>query len=441
MKRYNVSDIFTPSSPARINFIERDNINRRIVRALKTKGKQVVIYGHSGSGKTTLLENKLQQVYENHIKTNCMKGMTFENVLLDAFDQLSGYYIDERISSEKHIIDAGIKSNYDIIKTHLSVKHESSNQAKEKRIIPPQLTGPNLAKMIGEAKCCWVLEDFHKIEGDEKVKLAQLMKVFMDLSDIYPDLKIIAVGAVNTARQVVQYDTEMRRRISEIHVPLMQSAEIEKIITKGCKLLNINADKIIKEDIHVHSNGLASICHQLCAMMCEELDIYETADPSEELTFEYSHLKYAISEYLEQESDSIKQAFDKAFNLKDSHDVIHALSGMDQDGGKISKIEDDLIYKGSSYHNKKIEAILTNLMTEKHGELVKYDEDSHNYSFTDPFYKAFALAFFKDEYGSKRKTNMSHSELSSLLNDALSKVKSDFSVSKNIYVHSIKRNR
>jgi len=234
LKKYTIGEIFTPSSPATVNFIEREKINTRIVSALKTKGKQIVIYGNSGSGKTTLIENKLKQVYEKHIKTNCMEGMTYENVILDAFDQLAHYYLDERNVTRKKITNLSVASTVKIIKAQISRSHEEGEQATMKRSLPPQLTGSNLAKMLGESNYCWVLEDFHKITGNDKKRLSQLMKVFMDHSDQYPELKIIALGAVNTARQVVMYDVEMRRRVAEIKVPLMTEDEIHKIIKHGC---------------------------------------------------------------------------------------------------------------------------------------------------------------------------------------------------------------
>lgn len=77
---------------------------------------------------------------------------------------------------------------------------------------------------------CWVIEDFHKVEESEKMKLSQAMKIFMDCGTDYPELKIIALGAAQTARQVVEYDDEMRNRISEIEVLLMEDDEIHQII-------------------------------------------------------------------------------------------------------------------------------------------------------------------------------------------------------------------
>ena len=74
VEKVDVYDVFTPTRPARLTFIERSNINERLVDALRTPGKQLVVFGHSGSGKTTLLVNKLHQVYDDHVTTRCMSG-------------------------------------------------------------------------------------------------------------------------------------------------------------------------------------------------------------------------------------------------------------------------------------------------------------------------------------------------------------------------------
>jgi hypothetical protein len=50
------------------------------------------------------------------------------------------------------------------------------------------------------------------------------------MADEFRSLKIIAIGAVDTARQVIEYDPEMKNRVSEIHVPLMLKEELKEII-------------------------------------------------------------------------------------------------------------------------------------------------------------------------------------------------------------------
>ena len=71
MDTFKTTDVFTPSKPATITFVERDDLTEQLVNAIWTPGKQIVVYGHSGSGKTTLLLNKLQQTRERR------RGHTF----------------------------------------------------------------------------------------------------------------------------------------------------------------------------------------------------------------------------------------------------------------------------------------------------------------------------------------------------------------------------
>lgn len=85
MEIHNIDDIFTPTRPARKNFIKRQALDKRVGRALKTPGMQVILYGHSGSGKTTLLLNKLKQLNLNFLKTNCTGNMSFDDLLSNVY--------------------------------------------------------------------------------------------------------------------------------------------------------------------------------------------------------------------------------------------------------------------------------------------------------------------------------------------------------------------
>src|SRR5262245_66435274 len=97
----SVWKVLTPTMPARLAFVERESVNEKLVDALRTPGKQLVVYGHSGSGKTTLLVNKLQQLYERHVRTPCMVDGSFDALLLNAFDQLDPFYEEARAGTSK----------------------------------------------------------------------------------------------------------------------------------------------------------------------------------------------------------------------------------------------------------------------------------------------------------------------------------------------------
>ncbi|ATN06576.1 hypothetical protein CRN76_14765 [Chryseobacterium indologenes] len=47
---------------------------------------------------------------------------------------------------------------------------EIKKTSSQKNMVPVQLTPQKLAKFFGEAKACWILEDFHKIKKEEKSK-------------------------------------------------------------------------------------------------------------------------------------------------------------------------------------------------------------------------------------------------------------------------------
>jgi len=504
MDVYQVSDIFTPTSPARLTFIEREEINKRIVRALRTTGNHIVVYGHSGCGKTTLIENKLHQVYENHIRTNCMSGMTYEGILLDAFDQLSPYYTASVETTKKEKISTSLSTEYFLIKSQISAELEKSAKNNKLRILPPQLTAQNLARFMGESNSCWILEDFHKLKKKEKQKLAQLMKVFMDISDTYKTLKIIYIGAVNSAREVVQLDREMRRRVSEIHVPLMTEEEIIRIVRKGFSLLNIGIeDKTIILDLCNQCSGLPAICHKLCLLICEDMDLKETStevgeniepydfdeddsslflegsvyksmqeeesesvDPydfsnrddkylekqknkkcvknsssgtytrtEEEISFsrvkttsglyvELENLKYALSEYLEDESDTIKCAFELAFQDEYAEDIIESLAECDQKGALVSEILENIKDKDATCSKNLLNKKLKKLIKNKHGAVIRHFKDSDVYCFSEPFYRTFALSYFERKVDFNGK--ISEKEKMKIFHNAFNSVKSRF---------------
>lgn len=428
-------DVFTPTRPARIAFVERDSINDKLVNSLTTPGKQIVVYGHSGTGKTTLLANKLTQLYERNITTRCMKGLKFEQLLLDAFDQLAPFYTQEKSVVHKSSTGVDLSASYLSLQSKISAQESVDASEKQSRILPPQLTPQALGKFLGAQKACWVLEDFHKIDDGEKQKLSQLMKVFMDLSDEYPDLKIIALGAVDTARQVVDYDPEMRNRVAEIHVALMTEAEIGRIIEKGEAALNISFSHNIKRLIASHSNGMASACHHLCLNMCNAAGVVETV-PGAPLEITRQHCEDAVKTYVEEASDSIKSAFDKALKQRrktqyaNASLILKAISALSEGGAARVDILQKIRRSEEKYPEANLKYLLPKLCTLEYGGVLRFDSNSGLYSFSDPIYRAYALAQFRkldSHFGSDPKGDFEETLLK-LLTERISHSKNLFRI-------------
>lgn len=392
---YSVHDVYTPSRPAILTFVEREKINTRLVDSLMTPGKQIVVYGHSGSGKTTLLTNKLNQLYENHITTRCIPGATFESLIVDAFDQLDKFYVSEMSAAKTTKVSQTVALEYLKMKSSLASEMSLTGTEKAQRIIPAQLTPQRLAQFIGEAKCCWVVEDFHKIDATEKVKLSNVMKLFVDTSIDYPTTKIIAIGAVGTAREVVKYDNEMRNRVSEINVPLMDADEIKQIVTKGESYLNVNISRHAKDVVAGYSNGLAAVCHQLCLNLCLEHGVQAT--PAVQESFDDAKLEDALKRYVEEESDSIKSVFDMALKRKRERKfdncwlILKAMAQSNQDALTSGAISQMIKTDKPDYPSSQVTKYLTELMSEERGAIVRFDERSGKYSFSNPFHKVYMM--------------------------------------------------
>ena len=398
---YNVYDVFTPSQPAKLAFVDRANINDSLVNALNTPGKQIVVYGHSGSGKTTLLTNKLYQVYEGHITSRCMKGMTFDQIMIDAFDQLESFYTSDKVSKLGEIIKTSLTGTYIGIKAALEASLTSETSRNEKRILPPQLTPQSLGRLLGASNQCWVIEDFHKVDQSEKQKLSQLLKVFMDLAVEYRNLKIICLGAVDTARQVVDYDEEMKERLSEIHVPLMNDDEINSIISKGEVLLKIRIPLPTRRKIINHACGVASICHQICLNMCINGNICEKNES--EVTLTEENFDNAVKMYINDASDTLKGAFDKALKIRkktkfdSSKLIIKALAHAPERGLARLKVLSRIQEETSNYTDSILKPHINKLIEAEYGAILRIDSDSGLYSFKDPFYRAYAQTILYNE--------------------------------------------
>jgi hypothetical protein len=220
-----------------------------------------------------------------------------------------------------------------------------------------------------------------------------MMKVFTDLSDEYPELKIIAIGAVNSARQVIRFDNEMRNRIAEIQVDLMSSSEIKQIIEKGSTFLNVVFEDALIDEITHNSNGLASICHKLCYLLCEAENIKETLN--QPFTISYDKLDEAISEYIADTSDSMRADFDRAYKRHNAEHVLRVLSNGEHSGQLLPSILESLKNSGFNHTEKNIVSVLEDLQKEEFGSNVIFDPESAKYSFRSPFFAAFARGVFQ----------------------------------------------
>ena len=407
-----VHKVFTPNTAATLTYVRRLSIEEHFDRNYKVSGKQIIVYGHSGSGKTTFLERYFEDHNITTITIHCDAGMTFEQLLLNAFDRLNPYYQDSSSTSISHSLSltnsVGLPNN----SVENTTTKETTNTATFNRFLPPQLTPQRLAEELGKAKKVLVIEDFHKLQERDKKRIADMMKVFIDQANHYEALKIICIGAVDTAREMVKLDNNLKHRVYECEVPLLSETEIKEMITKGCKFLNIQMEDALIEKIIHFSNRLGTIAHQLCYDVCCSEQIVRTRRNT--VLLSGSHFTYAVEAYIDARSDSLQAAYDMA--IKDSLGwyILRTFSNQPH-----SALPPKTIYKRVNrpehpYTENQVALKLAELAMPEIG-IIRSHFGGAKYSVSDPFWGAFIKMRIAKEQADNSKAAQDKNNINLLL--------------------------
>lgn len=382
--------VFTPSSPAIETFVNRKFLENQFLKAMNTPGKQIIVFGPTGSGKSTLILNKYNIVYKNIIKSVCQRKTSFDDLIQDAYDQLNVFYLKESQKGQTGGIRGEASSSFwKLISGKISGNYEHENVNKFNRIVEFQLNERNLSKILKESKSCWVIEDFHKIPKNEKEMFADSLKLFTD-----DNSQVIAIGAVNSASEVLFLNEEMNNRIAEIRVPLMSDEELLSIIDRGASKLNIEFDDQLSYFIARFSNGYGANCHQLCLNLCESEKIFTRQRKRK--TYGLESFKSAINAYLFNQSDSLLSKIKKAIK-KDCYNVevretiiIQYLESLED------TINVDFLHSQLGFSKSEIQIALDELTELDNGKIFEKEYNSVNYTISNPFLLAYCAQYFEE---------------------------------------------
>lgn len=383
---YKLDEVFTPNTVAKVTYIKRKSLEDDLEKYITLPGKQIVLYGHSGSGKTTLIRKKLKELKINFIKTHCEKSTTFQELLLQAFDELDIFYISEKTTNMQYTISSELKSEYGIIKSKINSTISETEGKKSLRVVPPQLTPQKLTKFLGEVSCFWIIEDFHKVHEEEKKRIADVIKIFIDSANDFEKVKIICIGAVATARELIELDNNLTNRVAEISVPLLSDDEISSIIEKGMLYLNFKIENDLKEKIIYYSNNLASITHQICYDICYNKKIKKTSILKKELSSDC--FKIAIVSYVKKNSDTFTKLFDSIINLLYGRNILMIFDLSEKDALSFNEILKGN-FKGEHIIEQELLDTLEKLGSNDFKEIIRFESNSKKYSISSPFFKAF----------------------------------------------------
>lgn len=411
--KHNLQDVFTPGTIAKVNYLRRKELEKRISTSLDTPGVQIILYGHSGSGKTTVIRKLLDEKNYKFVRTQCTTDKSLNDIILDAFSQLDRYCVSEQTIKRGQKIGSALKSEIESIKAEISCVTENSSEQRLTLLLPPRLTPQKLAEIFRETGQIWMIEDFHKLGDEEKQKLADVMKIFVDeandMDDILQPSKIICLGAVNTPRELITLDPNLSSRVDQIKVPLLKDEEIKEIIEQGCHLLNVVMSDKLVQNLVSYSNNIGSLAHFMCLDICNDLDVKKTT--FKRVLVQDNSFEVAIKGYLNRNSDTLQKSYDLiTAKNKAAWYVLKTLNMYNKDSISYSTLINRINPKHIQLTEDDIQQALAELQSQPY-YIIRYDEDRDSYSFSTPFWSAFIriqLESEQAERNKKKKKNNKH---------------------------------
>ena len=171
-----LQDVFVLSGVPQHTFVKPVEYTRLLV-ALRTPGRSIVIEGPSGIGKTTAVM--------------------------------------------KAIVEAGVAGHV------VSLSARKREDVAFIRELPRQLP-------IGTV----LIDDFHRLDNDSKREIADLMKTLADESDAHS--KLIVLGITNAGQSLILFGKDLANRVEVIPFEANPEQKIDELVAKGESALNIS---------------------------------------------------------------------------------------------------------------------------------------------------------------------------------------------------------
>jgi hypothetical protein len=304
-----VEDVYTPTTIPTITFIERGGFGRRLTNSLKTKAQPICVEGPFKSGKTTIVRNKVKELFPKHIYIPCSTTSTFEQLLVQAFNDLGvSYSMGTEVKTAEG--GAGIKADLWPISAHLGDKVKET-VSHETPVVAPQPTSQSLFAGAGNAP--WIVDDAHKLAPDVFASVAKAMREWQSSAFGDNQARIIVIASEQWgkrwASEITKVAKDLNQRLARITTTMMSDSELEQVIRKGAEALNVDFSAI-EAEIKDVSIGNAGVCHYLCLHCCLAANVLETQYTAVRLTAD--HLETALDEYLRTCGESIDEAFSES---------------------------------------------------------------------------------------------------------------------------------
>lgn len=258
------------------SYIEREQVDGKFLKALQSD-KHIIVYGSSKQGKSALRRKHLSE--EDEVLVQCGPKHDTTSIYSSILRQLGVQLEASTTKRESTNADVNGKFTWKAkipffgeAQTELGGKVGSGNEITT--IYKSIEIDLSLAQDVGEVLTTAafnkiiVLENFHYLDDVVQRQLAFDLRAFQEIG-----IRFLVLGIWRERNRLNQFNGDLVDRVLEVPVEPWDDSDFEKVITKGCVLLNLVFDEKIIKKILENSFGNIGIVQELCKELCLAADV------------------------------------------------------------------------------------------------------------------------------------------------------------------------
>lgn len=233
-RTFQLEEVFNEARYPDVTFVSPKEYPQ-IKSAFRAKGKHITLSGASGSGKTTLIKRLIEE-----------EGLSNLDLL-----ELSG-------------------REYSHLESGLVV-------LAEKLKIQPTL---DAVTGLLQAVRFVVIDDFHHLSKGARLEIGQHLKLWHERG-----VRFVIIGIASSAAELFGADTELGIRNDPFELKTQDEQFVRTLIRRGEDALNIVFSDPLENEIVAACNGVPSIVHVICRILCVQAEVVETLPEQRQVDF------------------------------------------------------------------------------------------------------------------------------------------------------------
>lgn len=273
----NLKEVFKIGGIPKYTFVNRKSISSEILQTVKNKERALLFLGYSKSGKTVYRKNLFPEDQYITLVFRCNKNSQISDLYnLIASELKLGQIITTTDASGigySASTTATVKAP-EVFETSTGVSAQANySYAKTEEHAKVRVDVNFLCNKIKKKEnLIIILEDYHLVNSEFNNILSEDLKHFID-----EEIQFLLIGIPSAPDRALKNNPDLSGRLKHINFDYLTNIEVEELIKKGARHLNVEFSKEVIEEICEVSLKNAFLVQFICQKTLELNEINYTS--------------------------------------------------------------------------------------------------------------------------------------------------------------------